>query len=188
MGHYGGSVALADYCPYIQEFTWKSKDVIIRGSHCQFGENSPGLCWKKISCLVWLWEWRDWMICRTNCKDFHVFCRAVIFVFMLQFYHLQDEFYNISLFWLPDPERNFALESYTRDSKCFNQQKEWTERKCYSIRQWQHWGSGCYQYMCVDGRLHIIVANHTYTCYHANQVCWHGGNEFCVAEPQFHPL
>ncbi|XP_063608213.1 leishmanolysin-like peptidase [Penaeus indicus] len=110
VGHYGGSVALADYCPYIQEFTWKSKDVIIRGSHCQFGENSP------------------------------------------------------------DPERNFALESYTRDSKCFNQQKEWTERKCYSIRQWQHWGSGCYQYMCADGRLHIIVANHTYTCYHANQV------------------
>ncbi|XP_064083354.1 leishmanolysin-like peptidase [Macrobrachium nipponense] len=110
VGHYGGSVALADYCPYIQEFTWKSQDIIIRGSHCQFGENNP------------------------------------------------------------DPERNFALESYTDDSKCFNQQREWTERTCYHLRQWQHWGSGCYQYMCVDGRLHIIVANHTYTCYHANQV------------------
>lgn len=106
---------------------------------------------------------------------------GLLFLSMLQYHHLQNEFSNISLFWFPDPERNFALESYTRDSKCFNQQKEWTERKCYSIRQWQHWGSGCYQYMCVDGRLHIIVANHTYTCYHANQVR-------CVAEPQFIPL
>ncbi|KAG7161238.1 Leishmanolysin-like peptidase-like, partial [Homarus americanus] len=99
VGHYGGSVALADYCPYIQEFTWKNQDIIIR-----------------------------------------------------------------------DSEKNFALESYTEDSKCFNQQRIWTERTCYHLRQWQHWGSGCYQYMCVDGRLHIIVANHTYTCYHANQV------------------
>ncbi|CAL4093643.1 unnamed protein product, partial [Meganyctiphanes norvegica] len=110
VGHYGGSVALADYCPYIQEFTWKSQDIIIRGSHCQFEENSP------------------------------------------------------------DHERNFALEDYMGGSACFNHARDWTERTCHHLRQWQHWGSGCYQYMCVDGYLHIIVANHTYTCYHANQV------------------
>lgn len=38
---YGGSVTLADYCPYIQEFTWKSKNVIVRGSHCQYADNNP---------------------------------------------------------------------------------------------------------------------------------------------------
>lgn len=40
-GYYGGSVSLADYCPYIQEFTWLSKNVIVRGSHCQYADNNP---------------------------------------------------------------------------------------------------------------------------------------------------
>lgn len=40
-GYYGGSVILADYCPYIQEFTWKSNNVIVRGSHCAFPDNNP---------------------------------------------------------------------------------------------------------------------------------------------------
>ncbi|XP_045109228.1 leishmanolysin-like peptidase isoform X1 [Portunus trituberculatus] len=110
VGFYGGSVALADYCPYIQEFTWKNNDVVIRGSHCQYPENNP------------------------------------------------------------DSEKNFALEAYAEDSRCFNQEREWVERTCGHLRQWQHWGSGCYQYLCVDGRLHLTVANHTYTCYHAGQI------------------
>lgn len=38
---FGGSVSLADYCPYIQEFTWRNKDVIVRGSHCRFEQNNP---------------------------------------------------------------------------------------------------------------------------------------------------
>lgn len=42
--YYGGSVSLADYCPYIQEFTWRSKNVVIRGSHCQYAENNPRTC------------------------------------------------------------------------------------------------------------------------------------------------
>ena len=41
VGHYGGSVALADYCPYIQEFTWRSNNVVVRGSHCAYTENQP---------------------------------------------------------------------------------------------------------------------------------------------------
>ncbi|XP_022210651.1 leishmanolysin-like peptidase [Drosophila obscura] len=40
-GFYGGSVSLADHCPYIQEFTWRSKNIIVRGSHCRFVENNP---------------------------------------------------------------------------------------------------------------------------------------------------
>ena len=59
VGYYGGSVALADYCPYIQvsqislsegnshlrlimqEFTWRSNNVVVRGSHCAYIENQP---------------------------------------------------------------------------------------------------------------------------------------------------
>jgi len=39
--YFGGSVALADYCPYIQEFTWRSNNVVVRGSHCMYEENNP---------------------------------------------------------------------------------------------------------------------------------------------------
>ncbi|KAB7506187.1 Leishmanolysin-like peptidase [Armadillidium nasatum] len=110
VGKFGGSVSLADFCPYIQEFTWKSQNVIVRGSHCHFKENSP------------------------------------------------------------DDDRNFALEIYSNSSKCFNHESDWVEKKCAKERQWQHWGSGCYQYSCTDGRLHIHVANNTYQCFHENQV------------------
>ena len=102
---YGGSVNLADFCPYIQEFTWKSNDVVVRGSQCQFIENNPS------------------------------------------------------------PEKNFALESYGPSSKCFNHNHiMWEERTCTQVRQWQHWGSGCYQYSCEDGRLILHVNNQTFPC------------------------
>ncbi|XP_075222194.1 leishmanolysin-like peptidase, invadolysin [Lycorma delicatula] len=108
--YYGGSVSLADYCPYIQEFTWRSNNVVVRGSHCQYPENNPH-------------------------KD-----------------------------------KNFALESYSNDSKCFDHTDQmWEERSCRQVRQWQHWGSGCYQYKCYSGRLHILVGNYSYTCYSEGQ-------------------
>ncbi|XP_063992522.1 leishmanolysin-like peptidase isoform X2 [Diachasmimorpha longicaudata] len=107
---YGGSVNLADYCPFIQEFAWKADEIVVRGSHCLYDENNP------------------------------------------------------------HPEKNFALEHYGRHSKCFEHTNDmWEERTCKQARQWQHWGSGCYRYKCEGGRLHILVANHTYTCYHAGQ-------------------
>lgn len=106
---YGGSVALADYCPYIQEFTWKLNEEVVRGSKCSFTENNP------------------------------------------------------------QPEKNFALEQYGPNSKCFNHNEEmWEERNCYEIRQWQHWGSGCYQYRCFDGLVHVLINNQTFTCLHEN--------------------
>ncbi|KAF2368611.1 Peptidase M8 leishmanolysin [Trinorchestia longiramus] len=110
LSRYGGSVTLADYCPYIQEFTWKSQNVVVRGSHCNFPENNP------------------------------------------------------------EPERNFALENYSSNSLCLYHDQEWTERTCHQMRTWQHWGSGCYEYVCRDSRVHIVVANRTFTCYHPNQV------------------
>ena len=39
--YYGGSVSLADYCPYIQEFTWRARNIVVRGSHCLYEENNP---------------------------------------------------------------------------------------------------------------------------------------------------
>ena len=49
VGKYGGSVALADYCPYIQEFTWRSNNVVVRGSHCMYEENNPSKYFFKIA-------------------------------------------------------------------------------------------------------------------------------------------
>jgi leishmanolysin-like peptidase len=40
LAHYGGSVDLADYCPFIQEFTWQVQNVTVRGSRCDLGGNS----------------------------------------------------------------------------------------------------------------------------------------------------
>lgn len=108
--NYGGSVSLADHCPYIQEFTWRSKNVVVRGSQCKFEENNP--------------------------------------------HH----------------EKNFALEKYGHESKCFEHtEKMWEERSCKQTREWQHWGSGCYSYSCRSGRLHIHVSNYTFECFYPGQ-------------------
>ncbi|XP_045509284.1 leishmanolysin-like peptidase [Colias croceus] len=109
--HYGGSVSLADYCPYLQEFTWKHKTVLLRGSRCSYEENTP------------------------------------------------------------KTDVNFALENYGPHSKCFDHsERVWEQKSCRQIREWQHWGSGCYKYKCDGGRLHVVVGNYTYTCYFAGQV------------------
>ncbi|XP_065336991.1 leishmanolysin-like peptidase [Cloeon dipterum] len=109
-GKYGGSVALADYCPYIQEFSWRAKNVVVRGSHCHFDENNPQV------------------------------------------------------------EKNFALESYGEGSRCFDHTGSmWEERTCRQVRLWQHWGSGCYKYNCHGGRINVLVANYTFTCYQKGQ-------------------
>jgi leishmanolysin-like peptidase len=39
-GRFGGSVALADYCPYLQEFVWKQDSDFIRGSRCALVQNT----------------------------------------------------------------------------------------------------------------------------------------------------
>lgn len=45
----------------------------------------------------------------------------------------------------------------------------WEERSCKQTREWQHWGSGCYDYQCENGRLHIIVANYSFECFYPGQ-------------------
>jgi len=62
------------------------------------------------------------------------------------------------LFYI-DPDKNFALEVYGDNSKCFDHTNQmWEEQTCKQVRQWQHWGSGCYEYSCQNGRLHIVVS------------------------------
>jgi len=60
---------------------------------------------------------------------------------------------------------------FTRNVK--KQHFSFSNFKVYSlfqVRQWQHWGSGCYKYFCEAGRLHIEVLNNTYTCFYPQQV------------------
>ena len=37
----GSSVALGDYCPYVQEFSWKASDGTSRGTLCTNSKNQP---------------------------------------------------------------------------------------------------------------------------------------------------
>lgn len=83
---------------------------------------------------------------------------------------LESSFIKIFPFSLSEPEKNFALESYGAGAKCFDHTENmWEERGCKQTREWQHWGSGCYNYKCHNGRIHILVANYTYECYYPGQ-------------------
>lgn len=71
---------------------------------------------------------------------------------------------NVFFFTFTEPEKNFALESYGANSKCFDHTESmWEERSCRQTREWQHWGSGCYQYECENRRLHILVSLFIYS-------------------------
>ena len=70
-----------------------------------------------------------------------------------------------------DPQKNFALEMYGKNSRCFDHTNQmWEERTCKQVRQWQHWGSGCYQYKCEAGRLHIMVNFIMHTVLHMSRL------------------
>lgn len=45
----------------------------------------------------------------------------------------------------------------------------WEERSCLQTREWQHFGSGCYAYSCLNGRVHVHVGNYTFECYRSGQ-------------------
>ena len=93
------------------------------------------------------------------------------FQYRLQNYRSHVNLTNfLTIFIFAGPERNFALESYGERSKCFDHtDKMWEEMNCEQVRQWQHWGSGCYRYHCKNGRLHIEVMNQTFTCFYPRQ-------------------
>lgn len=77
--------------------------------------------------------------------------KLVVFQFQSQNHIIHDAF--------SEPEKNFALEKYGKHSKCFDHSEHmWEERSCRQTREWQHWGSGCYEYKCLNGRLQILVS------------------------------
>lgn len=58
-----------------------------------------------------------------------------------------------------EPDKNFALEKYGENARCFEHTNHmWEEKTCRQLRQWMHWGSGCYGYRCQNGRLYILVS------------------------------
>jgi hypothetical protein len=39
----GGSVVLADFCPFMQQVSWSVNNEVVRDSKCIYEENRPGL-------------------------------------------------------------------------------------------------------------------------------------------------
>lgn len=97
LAYLGGSVDLADYCPFIQEFTWQAHDVSIRGSRCDLGTNSlesernpsleyygpqtrcfeHGRRWEQRSCLIKRhWHHYGAGCYRFSCSDGHLKVRV----------------------------------------------------------------------------------------------------------------
>lgn len=68
----------------------------------------------------------------------------------------------------PSDSDNYALESYGKDCKCFQQGRPWAAKKGLLTRTMLDWGSGCYNYFCDNG-LNIRILNNTYKCHHAGQ-------------------
>ncbi|ESN92826.1 hypothetical protein HELRODRAFT_69677, partial [Helobdella robusta] len=110
MSHYGGSVPLADYCPYVQEFNWKENEKTVRGSKCFVDSNNPSL------------------------------------------------------------EMNLLLETYGKESICIEHSTQWTVEYCSSIHSVDNWGSGCYQYVCFQNNLGLILNNILHWCHNAKDV------------------
>lgn len=75
---------------------------------------------------------------------------------------------------ITDKDKNFALEWYGESSRCIDHTEQmWEERSCTQVRQWQHWGSGCYQYTCKAGRLHLQVShNLLYSIIYRSIILW----------------
>ncbi|CAH1774924.1 unnamed protein product, partial [Owenia fusiformis] len=106
---YAGSVALADYCPYIQEFNWKDGDIAVRGSACGYFHNNG------------------------------------------------------------DTSLNYAREKYGNQSLCVKQGEPFSVTHCSFKQKVQHWGSGCYQYVCDSEGLVIVVDGKPHRCYKEGQ-------------------
>lgn len=63
---------------------------------------------------------------------------------------------------------NYALESYGKQSRCFEQGRQWTGKKGLLTRTMLDWGSGCYRYYCDDG-IKIQIGDKVYSCLKAGQ-------------------
>ena len=39
---------------------------------------------------------------------------------------------------------NYALETYSEGSRCFEQGGAWSQRSCTMMKEWRRYGAGCY--------------------------------------------
>lgn len=69
----------------------------------------------------------------------------------------------------PEGDKNYALEVYSKGSKCFEHGRHWTARKGLLTRTMLDWGSGCYRFKCTEKGLVLIVAGREYRCSHAGK-------------------
>eukprot|EP00112_Aurelia_sp_Birch-Aquarium-sp1_P002726 Seg1303.3 transcript_id=Seg1303.3/GoldUCD/mRNA.D3Y31 product="Leishmanolysin-like peptidase" protein_id=Seg1303.3/GoldUCD/D3Y31 len=61
-------------------------------------------------------------------------------------------------------DKNYALEAYSKKSKCVEHGRHWTARKGLLTRTMLDWGSGCYRYKCSDKGLILLVGGKEYHC------------------------
>ena len=108
--NYGGTVALADYCPYFQALTWTKAGKQVRGSTCRFGENTPV------------------------------------------------------------QENNYGMEYYGKTATCVEQGSHWSKTKCGVKWIARDWGSGCYNHLCDNSGLWIVIEGYKYRCFHKGQI------------------
>ena len=64
----------------------------------------------------------------------------------------------------PQSDKNYALEAYSKKSKCVEHGRHWTARKGLLTRTMLDWGSGCYRYKCSDKGLILLVDGKEYHC------------------------
>jgi len=108
----GGSVILADYCPFMQQVSWSVSSDQIRDSKCSFDENKP------------------------------------------------------------DKSKNYVLEEYGKNSKCFLHNRTWQiySEKC-SSRITVSKTIGCYNYKCDPNEGLLVKVNDQYfKCAYKNQI------------------
>jgi leishmanolysin-like peptidase len=128
--YYGGSVELADYCPYNQEFEWRNSSSSNKASTTTDGAKA---------------------VTHSNAELGKRVCVCVY----PQHPHLGNTTLVTPPSWrrdsrceletnIPPGMDNAALESYGVNSRCFTHAHIWTQRKCGTKRLFRFHGAGCY--------------------------------------------
>ena len=69
----------------------------------------------------------------------------------------------------PERDKNYALEMYSKRSKCIEHGRHWTARKGLLTRTMLDWGSGCYNHKCTKSGLVLVVGERGYHCEYEGQ-------------------
>lgn len=136
---YGGSVELADYCPYNQEFEWRESSTSGKQS-VSTGAKTTGDNVAHDGTLTTM-DTGALLHCGNG--------------FFSQGFNATGP-YDVSLVHRRDSRcelesnvpvgiDNAALEAYGEGSMCFEHGHKWVQRRCGVKRQFRFYGAGCYQ-------------------------------------------